>query len=505
MAPRDDITRRRFLALLGAAGVATTLGWDWDSLPAGAAGAPPPGPWAGRGRNQRVVVLGGGLAGLCAAYNLRARGADPVVLEAADVVGGRVKTIRRPFMNGGYAEAGAVRIMDGHAYTLRYVSEFGLDSKLVEIPDGNKLWYLSGRRFVTPPAGQPWPVDGMSDEERVDPLGAVERYLAPAFDQVGDVADPRWPGPYPGAAELDRVRIGDYLRRRGATEAWIRFLTALEGNLVGGNTAQVVGMQKADHSTRTFTLQGGNDQLPLAFGAALGDRVHVGATVVALVNDDAGVTIAFRDRAGRLRQLSADFCVCTIPFPVLRRLHLAGFDDEKMRAIQEYRLLPAGRVYLQTRTRFWEHDRLGPLGGLRMVGTDTRAERIWNTSATQNSPEGMLQAYMFGDNAEWLRAVPPRRRVKTITTEIERFLPGVTRQVVASYVKVWAEDPLAGGAVAWALPGQLSWILDAARRPAGRTHFAGEHTVARIAWMNGALESGERAAKEILTRIQQQA
>jgi monoamine oxidase len=395
-----------------------------------------------------------------------------------------------------------VRIFDGHAWTLKYVHEFGLDSKLVELPDGNRLWYLSGRRFVTPPSGQAWPVDGMSDDERADPIGAVERHLAAGFAQVGDVADPTWPRPYPGALELDRFRLGDWLRDRGATQAWIRFLAALEGNLLDANTAQVVGREKADHSARTFTLQGGNDQLPKAFAAALGDRVHVGATVVCVDNDESAVTVAFRDRAGRRQQLTADFCVCTIPFPVLRRLRMVGFDDEKMRAIREYRLAPAGRVQLQTRSRFWEHDPLGRLSGLRMIGTDTRAERIWNTSATQANPEGMLQAYLYGDNAEALRAVPYRRRVKAMTTEMEAFLPGISRQVVASYVKLWAEDPLAGGAFASAQPGQLSWILDAARRPAGRTHFAGEHTVVRVAWMNGALQSGERAAQEILTRVE---
>ena len=498
---RDEISRRRFLALLGAAGGAAALGWP-QAARAGAARVRA-GSVAGKAGNVRVVILGGGLSGLCAAYNLLNSGADVVVLEAADVVGGRVKTVRRPFVNGGYAEAGAVRIFDGHAWTLKYVHEFGLGSKLVELPDGNKLWYLSGRRFVTPPSGQPWPVEGMSDEERADPMGAVERHLAAGFAEVGDVADPAWPRPYPGALELDRFRLGDWLRDRGATQAWIRFLAALEGNLLDTNTAQIVGREKADRSTRTFTLQGGNDQLPKAFAAALGERVHLGATVERVDNHDSAVTVAFRDRAGRRQQLTADFCVCTIPFPVLRRLRMVGFDHEKMRAIREFRLAPAGRVQLQTRQRFWEHDPLGRLSGLRMIGTDTRAERIWNTSATQAGPEGMLQAYLFADNAEALRAVPSRRRVKAITTEMETVLPGISRQVVASYVKLWAEDPLAGGAFASAQPGQLSWILGAARRPVGRTHFAGEHTVVRVAWMNGALQSGERAAQEILSRVQQ--
>ena len=267
---RESISRRQFIALLGAVGGATALGWDLGAGAAGAGEAPAGPPASGRGQNRRIVVLGGGLSGLCAAYNLRASGAEVVVLEAAGVVGGRVKTVRRPFINGGYAEAGAVRIMDGHAFTMKYVKELGLETQLVELSDGNKLWYLDQKRFLTPPAGEPWPVEGMSDEERKDPLEAVERYLAPAFSEIGDVHDPQWPRAYPGAVELDRFSLREYLRRQGASQAWIRFFGALEGNLLDANTAQLIGMLKADHSTRTFGLRGGNDQLPKALAAASG-------------------------------------------------------------------------------------------------------------------------------------------------------------------------------------------------------------------------------------------
>jgi monoamine oxidase len=68
---------------------------------------------------------------------------------------------------------------------------------------------------------------------------------------------------------------------------------------------------------------------------------------------------------------------------------------------------------------------------------------------------------------------------------------------------VWSEDPFAGGGFAFAQPGQLGWIFPAARRPDGRLHFAGEHTSVSIAWMDGALESGERVAAEIAGRTQE--
>ncbi|GAA5155340.1 hypothetical protein GCM10023321_28500 [Pseudonocardia eucalypti] len=94
--------------------------------------------------------------------------------------------------------------------------------------------------------------------------------------------------------------------------------------------------------------------------------------------------------------------------------------------------------------------------------------------------------------------MPAAERAGVIQAEVAKFLPELPGRVLASYVKVWSEDEFAGGAWASARPGQLRWVLPAARAPEGRPHFAGEHTSVSVAWMDGALESGERAAREII-------
>ena len=121
------MTRRAFLAVLAASGIAATACY-----------APSP----GQGTGRRVVVLGAGLAGLSAAYNLTRSGFEVVVLEAQDRPGGRVQTVREPFVNGGYAEAGALRISDVHVHTNKYINELGLREKIFEYNEpGEKLWY----------------------------------------------------------------------------------------------------------------------------------------------------------------------------------------------------------------------------------------------------------------------------------------------------------------------------------------------------------------------------
>jgi monoamine oxidase len=456
-----------------------------------------PGPRRVNGR--RAVVLGAGLAGLSTAYNLMRSGFDVVVLEAQDRPGGRVQTIREPFVNGGYAEAGALRIPDVHVHTHKYIAELGLRDKLFEYNEsGDRLWYLDGKRFVTPKPPAMWPLEQMSAEERVDPSARVGAYLGPALRAVGDVRSQGWPDVGTETIALDHLTKAQFARKNGATGAWLRFLYAAEGNVGEFNALASAGQETGlTGFAKTYGLRGGNDQLPFAFAAALGHRITYRAEVRRIDSRPDQVVVGYEGMSGARQEIVADFGVCTIPFPVLRQLDLTGLADQKMRAIEQYQLAAAARVYFQTRKRFWRNDSVGVLGGLKMIGTDTPAERIWNTSPGQPGPQGMLHAYLIDGNARALERVADSERVSRIQTEIARFLPGLDTDIVASYVKAWREDRFARGGFAFAEPGQFRWIFSAARRSDNRLHFAGEHTSVSFGWMDGALESGERVATEI--------
>jgi monoamine oxidase len=230
----------------------------------------------------------------------------------------------------------------------------------------------------------------------------------------------------------------------------------------------------------------------------LGDRVKFDSPVVRIAQDRDGVTVGYRHRH-RVHQLRADRCVCALPFAPLRRVALRGaFSDRKMAAIERLQYMPAARSYFQTRTPFWRHDPLGPLGGLNLVGTDTMAGRIWNTTSQQaDQSTGMLHAYMF--DTEALEFASHRtRREQEMRRLMRSVLPGLRNQVIATADKAWHEDPWAGGGWGWTQPGELAWMFPAMRQPDGRVHFAGEHTSLGAAWMNGALESAERVVGEFL-------
>jgi monoamine oxidase len=483
----ESVNRRTFLKGLAAAGVLPLVSVDHR---------PRLGGTSDRGSGKRVVVLGAGLAGLGAAHNLAKHGYDVTVLEAQSRPGGRVLTVRDPFRRGGHAELGAVRIFETHEHTLRHVAELGLE--LTPYDAGTRAFHLRGRRFLPPPPGQPWPLPGLGAGEQPDPAAGFARYLGPGFEALGDVFDPGWPGAFPTARELDRTTMDGYMRARGASRAWRDWFYAQEGRIARVNGAAGFAVEAVSGGTTVRSIKGGNDRLPYGLAAGLGERVKYESEVVRIAQDARGVAVGFRDRTG-LHELRADRCVCALPFAPLRRVVIdTPFSAQKMAAIRRLRYMAAARCYFQTRSRFWERDPLGRLGGLNLVGSDTMAGRVWNTSSQQPDPSlGMVQAYMFDTEAltfarHGYGRVPAMRRL------MGRLLPGLGGQVVGVAHKAWQEDPWAGGGWGWTEPGELGWMFPAMRSVEGRVHFAGEHTSLWIAWMNGALESAERVAREIL-------
>jgi monoamine oxidase len=485
----ESIDRRRFLQALAAISAAPLA-----SL-ANAPGARADDDANGSGR--RVVVLGAGLAGLGAAYNLMRHAYDVIVLEAQDRPGGRVQTLREGFHRGGHAELGAIRIFEAHEFTLRYVREFGLE--LTPYDTGTRAFHMQGKRFLPPPAGTPWPLAGFAAGEQPDPSARLGDYVVSGFEKLGDVFDPDWPGAFPSALELDRMTFDGYMASQGASATWRDWFYAQEGRVARLNAAAGFATESLSTGSMLGSIRGGNDRLPHALAAALGHRVKYRSEVVRIAQRPGEVTIGYRDRAG-LHEICADRCVCALPFAPLRRVEIAApFSAPKMAAIQTLQYFPGARCYFQTRSRFWEHDPLGPLGGLNIVGTDTMAGRIWNTSSQQPDPQlGMVHAYMFDNEAvEFARL--GHRRVPVMRRLFRQLLPGIRGQIIAVADKAWQEDQWVGGVGGWTQPGELAWMFPAMRQVEGRVHFAGEHTSLWTFWMNGALDSAERVVGEILS------
>ncbi|HEX5725117.1 MAG TPA: FAD-dependent oxidoreductase, partial [Longimicrobiaceae bacterium] len=163
-----------------------------------------------------MIVVGAGLAGLCAALELHRAGHQVTVLEARDRVGGRVLTLREPFSDGLYAEAGALHVLAEHATVRRYADQFGVE--LVDQPGGTGVMFVGGRRIPYAPRAleAQSPVE-LTDEERRDGIYRVWwRRSQPVLEEVRAAGDPGAPGwPPASLARYDSMSFAELLRERG--------------------------------------------------------------------------------------------------------------------------------------------------------------------------------------------------------------------------------------------------------------------------------------------------
>jgi len=226
--------------------------------------------------------------------------------------------------------------------------------------------------------------------------------------------------------------------------------------------------------------------------ARLKGRILYGAAVKRVVQDATGVRVAF-DRAGRRETLTSQRAVLAIPFSVLRGMEISPqFSIEKRRVIAELSHTSIVRVYLQYRSRPW-----GAATPLAWGATDLPIMSVREPTYNQTGGRGILEAVISGANARRVTAMTEEERINFTQSCMEKVFPEARGQYERGISKCWDSDPWALGGYAWFRPGEMKSLGPHIPRPEGRIHFAGDQTSDRPGWMQGAIASGHRAAREI--------
>lgn len=430
----------------------------------------------------RVVIVGGGFSGLAAAFELSHAGADVVVLEARNRIGGRVLSFK-DLVPGGNVEGGAELIGSNHPVWMRYQERFKLSFLDVTDSDKEAPIVLAGRRLTTAESEQLW-----------EDMGAA---LSQLDADAARITDPYAPWGTPDAPELDRrpfrawidaldtsplCRAGieaQMAADNGVRTAWQSYL---------GNLAMIKGhgVEKFWTETEVFRCRGGNQQLAAALAAAVGmDRVKTRTTVTAIGARADGARVACADGSG----YDCDHVILAVPPPVWNRVALSP-------------MLPAGLApQMGTNVKFlmslsdravWRN-RADAL-------TDGPACMTWEGTQGQKTAGAAMVAFSGASAADECRSWTPAERTERYLAALQPMYPGLRRSFVRARFMDWPSDPWVKASYSFPAPGQVTTMGPLMQQPiGGRVHLAGEHTCyAFVGFMEGALQSGVRVAERII-------
>jgi monoamine oxidase len=429
---------------------------------------------------MRVIVAGAGLAGLTAARDLEALGAEVVVVEARDRVGGRVHTLRDGFADAQHAEAGADLIESEQTHVLDLSKELGL--KPVRILRRGWGFYgadSTGRLRIRSAAGT---------------FREAARRLEPEIREYNAV-NGEWDSPV--VAAIARQSVAEWLGRVQADVGFAASVTGLRGFFLA-DPADLSLIALVDEfasgetpaESRMYRIADGNDRLATAAARTLRGRLLLNTVLRRVAQHDRGVQVVVEN--SRRHQLDADFSVLALPASTLRDVEFEpALPPDQARAIAQLRYGAATRLLLQFQTRFWRRP-----GRYSAYGSDQPTGAVWDGNEQQAPRPGILSLLAGGRASRDVREILKTGGLSGLTQHL-RWLGSAT-ELLTHRVITWEEDRWAKGAYAFFDPSFAPALRRWLPRAVGRVAFAGEHTSARWqGYMNGAIESGKRAALEV--------
>jgi monoamine oxidase len=311
------------------------------------------------------------------------------------------------------------------------------------------------------------------------------------------LTEERWESPV--AAAIARSSVSEWLNAIHADEELRDTSLGLRGFFLGDpeelSLLALVDQFAANDApvpARMYRIEGGNDRLATALTAPLAEHVKLSTEVVAVSQRGKAVRVSLKNKR-QVGQLTCDYLVFAVPATVLRRIPISpALPQHQHDAFARLKYGRATKTLLQFSRRFWRVP-----GRPRAFGSSLPFGAVWDANEEQRGRAGILNLMSGGSASESVREAFAREGPDALVRSLE-WLGARRAELVASRQMAWDDDPWARGGYAFFDTGFDPALRQWLARPAGRLFFAGEHTSQKWqGYMNGAIESGRRAAVEV--------
>jgi monoamine oxidase len=501
----SQVTRRRFFQHVAAIGGTSALMNAMTSLELLAEQVAPRPQWSGTPSHKRVLVLGAGLSGLVAGYELGKLGYDCQLLEARERVGGVSWTIRRgtshreigsgetqlcTFAEGEYFNAGPWRIPHGDHGVLDYCKELGVALEIfVNENDASYFYYekgaadaLGGKRIRL-------------REVKADLAGYTNELLAKAIDQRAlDLPLSKEDGERLVAFlvsegyldSADRVYKGSAARGTGDPLEFVVLLRSGFGN-------RLRSVPSGTGAAPMFQPVGGMDMIPKAFQRVLAERITLGAEVKAVHQTGDDVRVRYVEtKTGTPCELRADYVVVCLPLTVLRTIDI-NLSPPVMEVVKDTTYSASAKMGLQMRRRFWEEDD-GIYGG--HLYSDLPLGEFSYPSNGLCTRGGVLMGFYGNGRMAGLHEQPVGKRVEHVLTHAAKVHPQIRAEYTSAYAIWWDAVQYSQGAYAAGGTDRVARLST----PGNRLFIGCAAAHRRAAWQQGAIEAAWQAVSSLHDR-----